>query len=250
MLGLVTLRRGWRAGLLVLLWVALPGLVLSVLYHWGPYDILLARFALMWLFAGLLYQYESWTLLLEVAALLGALVIAVFHFIVDNPATWWSLWLHRSYSLFDNQIGLQLPSGLDIKQGIAVASKYASGLVALLILLGTTMQLLLARWWQAKLFKPGGLRREFSHSHQSSGGLYLAIGGARLADAAAIVPDLIPVLFLPFLLAGLSLLHCLSALAGLSFFLGWIVCFVFFLPVLVVLLYPRFSDSWLIFENA
>ena len=252
-LGLVTLRRGWRAGLIVLLWVALPGLALSVLYHWGPYDILLARFALMWLFAGLLYQYESWTLLLEAAALLGALAVIVLHLVVDNPATWWSLWLHRSYGLFSGQMGLQLPPEMDIKQVVAVASKYASGLVALLILLGTTVQLLLARWWQAKLFKPGGLRREFFHiriNRPAACILLLVAIGWQMQQPLCM--DLMPVLFLPFLLAGLSLLHCLSARWRVyRFFLVGLYVLSFFLPVLVVLLWVLvgFGDSWLDFRK-
>ncbi len=245
--GLVTLRKGWRSGLFVLAWVALPAVALLFLKRFGVFDILLLRCMLVWLFAIVLSQYRSWGLILEFAAVLALVAIAGVHLIVPDVHAWWAAHLQQYLQEAGKEANVKIPAA-DLKILMERVVPIATGVLGFFIILGTFVQLVLARWWQAYLFKPGMLRQEFSQIRMGWPAAIFAI----LVVVASffklkVAIDFLPVLLLPFMIAGLSLLHLLTMLR--KAFL-WLLIVVYlglvFLPYYIVpaLAFVGYVDAW------
>ena len=136
---------------------------------------------------------------------------------------------------------------------IAQVVPVATGLFIALLLLGTFCQLLVARWWQATLFHPGGLAKEFVEIRS---GLILAVLLTLTIIAAlfgmAFAIDLLPVVILPLAIAGLSLGHkWVRQNRKVLYLLVAIYIGLIFLPVVFVaiLALAGYADTWCDFRH-
>lgn len=207
LVGFVTLCRGYRMGLWVLLGVAIPVVMVAIWKQAVLFDLVLLRCLLVWLLAGLLRITVSWRLVLETMTVLGILVVLGFHLLVDDVPGWWTAILQR-YQFFLNSILAGQAAEEKVRQMVMQIIPIATGLFTALMLLGGFCQLLLARWWQAAVFRPGGLAKEFVEIRSGfilSGLLTLTLLIALFGVDFAI--DLLPVTVLPLTISGLSLLH-------------------------------------------
>jgi len=114
--------------------------------------------------------------------------------------------------------------GADANPPPAITNRYTLGVMATVSLFAALPCLLLARWWQALLYNPGGFREEF---HQLRLGPIVAL--------ACLVCGLFhyyqgqdsaswgTVFFLPLEVAGIGLVHWLVARRGLGS--QWLVIF-------------------------
>lgn len=252
LVGLVTLQKGYKSGLIVLAWVALPAVSLLFLHRFGVFDILLLRCVLVWTFAIVLRTYHSWRLVLELATLLGFIVIFGLHLLIPDIQTWWHTQI-TNYLKEISQVGtLKLPTD-ETQLLIKRLAPIATGIAGFLVLLGTWIQLLLARWWQSYFFNPGGLRKEFIQIRMGNGAaiiISLVMIAALLRFGVAI--DVIPIVIMPFMVAGLSLMH-LTLVQNKALLIPAILIYVglFFLPVLVIVLLTiiGYLDSWFDFRR-
>lgn len=208
-LALVTLAKGARPGLMVLAWAALPALCLLYINHWDSLDLLsLSRFVLIWGFALLLRSKASWQRLLELEMLLGAAGVIIFHLFVPKVAEWWVSLLTGYFDKLELNHALKLTPD-QLKQFIAQVAPYATGSVAVGILLGVLLLLVMARFWQQSLIlTKGSFGAEFCSirlSHWDAGVLFAAVLGCLLQKTMAL--DLLPVVIFPFVVGGISLLH-------------------------------------------
>jgi hypothetical protein len=207
LVGFITLCRGYKTGLLVLAGVAIPVIIVAIWKQTVLFDVVLLRCILVWLLACILRSTVSWRLTLETMTILGILTVIGFHLALGDVSGWWSTILERYQAFLTKVLGGQVTEDR-IQEMIKQVIPIATGLFAAIMLLGAFCQLLLARWWQAALFRPGGLAKEFV---EIRAGLIIAavftIGviGALFGWALAI--DLLPVLILPLTINGLSLLH-------------------------------------------
>lgn len=201
----VTLRKGAKSGLVVLTWVALPAVAMMFIGKLSLFDVLLARCVVVWVLALLLRQTHSWSLVVTVLAVIGAVGVAFFHVWIADPVSFWSAKL----SIYFLQMAEMLPlPAATIKANVALIAGFATGLLAFVVVAGIFLQLLLARWWQASLFNPGGLSNEARLIRVNpwvSGVYVLTIIGACFKQALLV--DMMPVLMIPFVIAGFSLLH-------------------------------------------
>ena len=109
------------------------------------------------------------------------------------------------------------------------------------------MCLLLARWWQAQLYNPGGFKTEFHHLRFSRIQALSLVALILICNlmGTSWQPWVI-VLALPLLVAGIALVHWLVATRQLVlqtlilFYVGLVVVMPLFVPVLVVI---GFTDS-------
>ncbi len=245
--GLVTLKKGAKDGFWVLVWVALPAICLLFLKRFGVFDILLLRCVLVWLFAIMLRQFSSWRMILEVAVLLGFLVVAGLHLAVPDIKTWWAGHIAAYMKAFDLANAWKL-SAAEVQGFIGRLVPFATGVAIVVVFMGTFIQLILARFWYAALFERGLLKKEFSEIRMGqilAVILFLAIVGAFLKMAFAI--DFLPVILLPFVVAGLSFLHYWVA-RNKKLLIPLILIYVglLMLPYLAVLILAllAFIDSW------
>jgi len=168
------------------------------------------------------------TISLNLAILAGASVVAigivlVYLVIPDPAASWLNLFgkvLENPDLLPPRLNGMEQP---EVQKLLETASKYVTGLYAAILFLIAAGSLLLARAWQARLFNPGGLQKEF---HQLRFGKTARLVG--LAILAAAVLFRFQVLYslgilacAVFALQGIAVMHALVANRGLA--RGWLI---------------------------
>jgi len=251
--GLVTLRKGAYEGALVLLAATLPYLLgflvsgtaiseqepLTQIIIW----VFVVSNVLTWFFAIVLRKFNNWSFTLELAALLGVLIIGIVHIIYPDIQQWWAVQLNAYFAKTAEVVGKikgeAAVAGLERQaQAVAAAKYFATGLIAVSILFNVLLQLLIARWWQAAMFNPGGLRKELLQirlGHVTA--LVFAVEIILSYTGNDFALDTLPVLYGAFFAAGLSLIHYLAQLAKNA--LLWLVLFygvvVWLFPLSIIL---------------
>jgi len=225
--GLVTLRKGAFEGALVFLAATVP-YVFNYYNNTTPIetDISLAAIAFiiftisnsfMWFFACLLRRYSSWSFVLDWAILLGVFIIGIIHFSYPDIKNWWSQQLTEYFSkttamMREIQPNAEALPAVVQEQIVNIIKVYATGLLFASMLFNALVQLLIARWWQAMIFNPGELRKELLNIRLSyMAGLLFFIIYPLAHWRNEIAMDAIPVVYLIFSAAGLSIIHCLLA---------------------------------------
>lgn len=214
--GLVTLRRGTSDGVGLMLWALAPALIWLV---WrdqaSPLVTLLGTTAL----AVVLRRSVSWSQTLSVATVIAVM----FSFLVDSLLP--ELTTHvdeaavvllEALKQSNPQMSMPLePEWLrELLLGAIVASFLGSSLISLAI----------ARWWQSKLYNPGGFKTEFHGLRLSP--LFAAVGLAVLMLGKTLPFEAarwIPVLITPFVVASVGLIHAIVAIKKLS--RSWLIAF-------------------------
>ena len=213
---LVTLRRGWQDGWQILLWALLPA---ALQWMMGDTSLVFTQIGVA-LAALLLRRLQSWQ---SVMVLLLALGIAVQ----------WTLPWHGAalMKVFENAVttlqrdGVQLQMAIDGKLVDATPAQLADawlkfyGTYQMLMMFGC---LVLARYWQALLYNPGGFRQEF-HQLRIDPRLMavvlvllaLALQGVTPMNDWLFMLSLLPVL------QGVAVVHALVALRNMG--TAWLV---------------------------
>lgn len=250
----VTLRRGAQEGFLILIAATLP-MVIEGFTSQTPaigagnisnLDILtlmVVNNVLTWVFAEFLRKYVSWSLLLQVAALLGVVIVMVAHLVFPDIQAWWQTNL-TDYLLNTMQMVNQLSPSETLTQKASLSrivetmSPYATGFVVISVVFYALLQVVLARWWQAYMYNPGGLRKELYNIRLGyvTGIVFLICVGLSLTGNATTV-DMISILYLTFALAGLSIVHTLSTLSKTSWlWIGLVYVSIVLVPWILILI--------------
>lgn len=225
-LALYTLYSGSRAGLLVLAGsvLTLGGLTAMLVGHFLPGLIMMVFWLPIWLAAVILRDTRSlaWSMLALTALI--ALVVLLVSMAMGDPAVWWSQQLQPFAQTLD-----QKPELADRReQLLALVEKLPgimTGLIAAGMLFAYLVSLLLGRWWQSLLVHPGGLRQEFYDLRLGkpvslAGMLFFALASLSLGWISSLSVQLALVMMIPFLLAGLAMIHAIFASRGVH--RGWL----------------------------
>lgn len=221
---IVTLRKGVVPGAIITVAATLPFIIsflvtgnhdLSAvpLFVWAAIGVAVLSNILTWVFAVMLRKQTPWSAILQVAALMGVLVVSVLHLVYPDIVTWWGSELQAYYNqaqaVTANVLKKQAVVSTDAQlEAINITKQYASGLMIAAILFNALLQLVIARWWEAIVFKPGSLRRELHNIRlgQLAGALFL-VSLVLAYMGNGVVLDMMPILYLLFGAAGLSLIH-------------------------------------------
>ena len=242
-IALVTLRKGSNQGSQVLLWAMLPAVVMAAMGDTGPVTTLLG----VMLAAIVLRSTSSWSWALVAgvtSGLVTALVLLTFgRGYIEEILRLLSDALAQLQSQNSASTPLQLiqPTVLQV-----------AGLLGLTNAFTVVMCLILARWWQAVLYNPGGFSAEF-HSLRLPPALSIALllVGLVLSALGSDYRLLAVILALPFMFAGFALVHGLVAKKQLGsnvltmFYIIWLL----FAPVKALLLIAAIIDSWINFRG-
>lgn len=253
LVGLITLRNGPKEGFLVLLWIALPAVALSV---WGYYNLLVSailfRGLVIWGLALVLRRTASWSVVLQCVVLLGVFVIVYAHLTIPDLSGQWA----QQLTVLWKELGQSLhwdPTSTQAKTLVQLVSQLATGIFVVALLGFDLLLILIARGWQALVYNPKGLSRELCEIRVSIGAsilLLVCLIGAILGSALS--RDLMPVMMLPFVLAGLSVLHVKLAFKKeikVPLLIGMYLIFFLFMPYMAMLLaFVGLVDSWFDFR--
>lgn len=257
-IALVTLRRGWQEGLII---VVGAGAVMTVFTFVTPLNPLYAGlFAAVvwlpvWLLALLLRSTVSLPNTVMVAGLIGIAAVGLTYLMLPNPAQSWQDVMGRMMEQTELPEGGKAPDVLG--EVLVEAAPHMTGMAVAALVLGLMLSLLLARWWQALLYNPGGFRREF-HSLRLGRGfaamtlVVLAVSLLATGRLQEIALNMIIVLVAVYLLPGLGLLHGMVAAKGAhkAWLAGVYVLSVLVLPQIALMLATAaFADSWVDFRG-
>lgn len=254
---LVTLRKGVLDGALVTLAATLPYLVSFFfpgqhlnstlpIFLLAAVGVAVLSNTLTWAFAVMLRRGVDWSNILQVAALLGVLVISVVHMAFPDVATWWGSQLQQYYQqtqhALDNVMHTAVtPPSEGQLETINVTKQFATGVMAAGILLNAILQAIVGRWWESSIFKPGMLRKELHNIRLSRlAGLLFVLSLVLSYMGNSVVLDMMPVVYLLFAGAGLSLVHYMFGMMAAStakwFWLSLLyVILIFSLPMSLVM---------------
>ncbi len=200
---LVTLRKGLSEGAIILLWSLLPAAaVLYLLAEVLPLTTLIGAFVV----AAVLRSTVSLSLGLLMAPVTGLLVGGV----LVTVASGYLDMLVQVMQQLVSQFKAGLPADAPEVVIVSPSKELISGGLVLMHTLCVSVSLVLARWWQATLYNPGGFAIEFRALRFSSrlsaalllcAGYLMTLGEQYTLWAMAIA--------MPLLMSGLGLLHFL-----------------------------------------
>ena len=224
--GLVTLRKGVREGVFVMLWALLPAAAVAYFGEIMPVAALLGITAVAWV----LRLTVSWPWALCASSLLG-LVLGGGLLTIGRG------YLAQVEKLFADLVaGIGQQAAQKGAETVALTPPGASdiaGMFGLILAMTLVVCLIIARWWQAALYNPGGFRTEFHALRldrvQALALLLLAFGFGAMGEGFRLWAwmPLVPLLF-----AGIALVHALAAARGRG---GWLGLFYAALLVLAPL---------------
>lgn len=254
-LGLVTMRRGGREGLLVLTTcvAVLGGMALLTMQALRLDLIVLAVLWLAtWMIALVYRRMSTPAWMMNATGVFGLLVVAGFYLVLDDPGSFWlALMNEHLRPLFEQQLA-QASSDLD-KLLTTLARVLTGGMAAMISML-VIVGLLLARWWQAVLYNPGGFRQEFHTLRlgQPTALALIVLLSISLLGQFAISTDMTTVLWLLFFFQGLAVIHGLIGAAGMG--VGWLVTLYLLIAIVPNYASPVISglglvDTWFNFRR-
>ena len=206
-----------------------------------------------WLAAVFLRQTRSLGFALIALALFGVCGLLFVYAYYGDPVTWWIGKLHELRDLLSEN-GLQV-SGIDDAL-LAELAALMSGLLIASLVIGAAACLLLGRWWQSIVVRPGAFRDEFAALRLGNVFGILTLGMMLFAEfgpdrTGALAAQLAMIMLVPYLLTGLAVLHGLVRKTGRGF--GWLVAIyvlLAFVPQTALLLAGGgLLDTWIDFRR-
>ncbi len=248
--GLIILRKGPVYGMQVLL-VCLLAVVLFftlagvnpqaalafALGIWGPVYICCSVLRLT--------QSQGW--MVFSAGAIATIYILVLHWLIADVPGWWLQWMNLWVdNAFPNGGGEQYQSVLT-QAAPAMNAIAAAGIVSSLV--ATT---LVSRWWQSRLFNPGGFRTEFFALRLPNAVIFLSLAGIILLYASTEQQgsaglDILIVVIVLYMFQGLASVHRIVATKKMP--LVWLIMMyilLLFMPqAILIIACLGLVDSWI-----
>ena len=253
-LALYSLHVGARSGVIVLLGAMLvTGLLTEMLLHQGmtiAVTSLLLWFP-VWLIAVVLRETRSLAMaMLALSALAMAGILLVFLWFGD-PSQWWLERLSGLINSLAEQPEIEIDTG-SLHEFAEQVAPFMTGSLAAGLSFAALTCLMLGRWWQSQMVKPGALRKEFYALRLNSMLSLLAMGMFALAalkfgSVSALALQWSLVVLVPFLFVGLAVVH--ATLANLKAARIWLIIIYILMSLLpqamVLVVVTGLLDPWL-----
>src|SRR3569832_1316830 len=177
-IALVTLRRGRQEGLIIIVGVCVVLTLFTLVTPLNPIyaGIFAAAVWLpVWVLALVLRATVSLPVTVMAAGVIGLAGVALTYQMLDDPAQAWQDAMGRvmEQAAAPTEPDKAAPNLLG--EMLEEAAPHMTGMAVAALVLGLMLSLLLARWWQALLYNPGGFRREFHALRLSRGFAALAL---------------------------------------------------------------------------
>jgi hypothetical protein len=225
-LALFSLHAGARVGALVMLGAALvTGILTELLMQHGMAVVVtsLLLWVPVWLAAVVLRETRSLAMAMLVSSGLAMAGVLLVFMLFGDPGQWW---LEHLQALIE---GLAAQQEIDTTAltGFAVqVAPFMTGALAAGLSFATLTCLLLGRWWQSLLVKPGALRNEFYAVRLNRllsllGIAVLALAALEFGVVSTLALQWALVVTVLFLFVGLAVVH--ATLANLKAARGWLI---------------------------
>ncbi len=244
-LALVTLRKGAGAGAWLFMWALLPaGTLVYAFGDTGPLALLVGTMVLALVLRATVNLPLAVLAAVGVGAGTGLAMVAFSGAYLDQMAAYFGEFLgsmEQQLSQGGQPVELPRPGATQI------AGMLGAGTAMMSVLC-----LLLARYWQAALYNPGGFGAEFKALYYPATVssvlviVALVLYGLGTQYRTWMVSCLIPLTF-----AGLALIHTRLELRGRGrgWLTGFYIAWVIFDPVKILVVFLAIADSWLNFRQ-
>lgn len=252
-IALVFLRKGLATGLQVVLIAGIGACILSW-FALGTPQVVILPIVLFWIpviiVSDVLHRTVTIAHGLLSAGIIGFIVVlGIFSWYNGDPSVIW-------IQIFDEmKLGAELPGQISIKPAdadefLAMMAKLMTVTFAGMIVISAIISLLLARFWQATLYNPGGFGNEFRALKfgQAPAIAAIIIGILTMLVPSDLLLALSIIVLFTFMFQGLSIFHYLLLQRSMS--KGWL----YGLYILMLILLPQMalllstigvSDAWL-----
>ncbi len=252
-MALITLRKSTKEGFLILLWISLPGVVLGFSGH--PEVLLnqvICQNLLTFILAVVLRHTLSWSVVIDAALLIGIVIVSLVHTFIADPQAWWLIKLSHNLESLNNVTPLL--AAAESKDVLAKFAMLATGSQILIVFIGSLSTLAFARWWQSYLFYKGGFNKEIKSIEVSKiSFVFLLITSLGIWSKHAVCMDIAPLLLLPLMIAGLSLIHHVinqKTKRGWFWLILFYSTFILFVPYVVgFVCLTALTDCWFHFRQ-
>lgn len=211
-IGLVTLRNGWKTGLIL----ALVGAMALSLFTFilerninGGFTLGLLQWGPIVLIASILHKSVSWRPALQTVFILAASGVLVFHALVPDSTVFWSDFLVKSG--LPELLAKSNPE-LKVEDWTKTVAAGMTGVLAIAMCFIWSLSLLLARYWQAQLYNPGGFGEEFRNIRlgKTSAIVVLVLVVLAVATRQQPIVELMMCGVVIFMIQGTSLAHAIT----------------------------------------
>jgi len=219
LVALVWLRHGSKQGALAVVISLAAGTLIAGLSGRPalPAGMMLSFWLPVLLMAFVLRKTVSLNLAILAGAMLALVGVLLTYMLLPDPAEAWSGMVKTVTELVEQrraEQGLSQTSEADREKMLEVirgAGSWMTGFSAATQLLFAVASLLLARMWQARMFNPGGLQKEFHELRfgATAGMVGLVLIAAALLLKIELLNNLAIVALVLFALQGLAVMHCL-----------------------------------------
>jgi hypothetical protein len=202
-IALVSLCKGAKEGLLLFLWISLILVLIQQASTDNPLlaAVSIASLGIMVIAAKVHRHLASWQWTLLATIAISVACAFSFGLLMGSEVTAFLTTVKAMFAAINSkQQDAQI--SLDLTESMLL------GIVATLLAIGSIMSLMLARWWQAGIYNPGGFQKEF-HSFKIEAKVAVILvavllAGQFMSKSSQIWSDLA---VLPLLIAGIALVH-------------------------------------------
>mgnify|MGYP000544759693 CR=1 FL=1 len=228
---LVTLRRGPGEGIFIA-GLATVALAAAALIAGAPLALVLAPVLSVWLPALVggttLRLTVSWPHALQALSALFLVGMLAFHGIAGDASAYWLSVLEPA----TDELATRVEDEQELGQALELTAAHMTGAMFASMLALSLLGLVLARYWQALLFNPGGFQGEFHalrlHRGFAATTLVAVLGGYIMGPG--VVNDAGTVMITVFVLQALAVMHALAWHRGWRS--HWLVLVYVLLPLL------------------
>ncbi|MCK4864054.1 MAG: DUF2232 domain-containing protein [Gammaproteobacteria bacterium] len=230
---LVTLVHGYREGLINLLVATVILAVFTGVALNQPaigLELALKFWLPAWFLASIVLARTSMSLAIVVAATASCLLVLGFYFFTD-PAAHWQEVINKQLIPMLKEAGMKIQEGPKAEKLWLFMSTIMTGSAIALFLALQTLSLLLARYWQALLYNPGGFAKEFQQLRfgMVAANIAFVITVFVITTANEMVLNLFFIAIVLMMFQGLAVVHNLVAKCKLSpSLLTGVYVFIFF----------------------
>ena len=242
---LVTLRKGVGAGAWLFLWALLPaGTLLYVFGDSGPLALLAGTMVLAVVLRSTVSLPSAVLASVAVGAVTGLGLVSFGGQNLDQIVAYFGEFLAT--------LEQQLSQGAEPVVLLRPDATQIAGMLGAGTAMTSVLCVLLARYWQAALYNPGGFGEEFKALY------YPATVSTLLAVATLAVSSLglqyrswAVICIIPLTFAGLALIHARAEARGQGkgWLTGFYVAWLLFDPVKLLVVFFAIADSWLNFRQ-